>query len=69
LAEFTILLAKIYVYWRFQQVFWRKKHFIGDVHNFIGELEIPNDFFQMLCHKSVRYITVGGSETLYNVSV
>ncbi|MCM3124641.1 MULTISPECIES: hypothetical protein [unclassified Mesobacillus] len=44
-------------------------NFIGDVHNFIGELEVPNDFFQLLCHKSVRYITVGGSETLYNVSV
>jgi hypothetical protein len=62
LAEFTILLAN-------STSILRKKHFIGDVHNFIGELEVPNDFFQLLCHKSVRYITVGGSETLYNVSV
>ena len=44
LAIFTTLLAKISFYWRISLSYWRKSIFIG-------ELEIPCIFFQLLTQK------------------
>ncbi|WP_215034345.1 hypothetical protein [Bacillus sp. ISL-37] len=48
MAKFTILLAIIKIYWRFSDFIGETLLFIGEKANYIGELEIPNDFFQLI---------------------
>jgi hypothetical protein len=55
LAEFTTFLAIFSFYWRKRPVYWRKSDYIGEVHKFFGELEIPADFYQLPKNKKTGH--------------